>query len=51
MIGLVFGETDLPNQSLKKIKNKKYLIIDLTRKKLLKRQNSYPVSLGQFDEC
>ena len=50
MIGLVFGETDFPNQILKKIKNKKkYLIIDLTRKKTFKKdRNSYPVSLGQF---
>ena len=50
MIGLVFGETDFPNQILKKIKNKKkYLIIDLTRKKTFKKdRNSHPVSLGQF---
>ena len=50
MIGLIFGETDFPNQILKKMKNKKkYLIIDLTRKKTFKKdRNSYPVSLGQF---
>ena len=50
MIGLVFGETDFPNQILKKIKNKKkYLIIDLTRKKTFKKdRNSHSVSLGQF---
>ena len=50
MIGLIFGETDFPNQILKKIKNKKkYLIIDLTRKKTFKKdRNSHSVSLGQF---
>ena len=50
MIGLIFGETDFPNQILKKIKNKKkYLIIDLSRKKTFRKdRNSYSVSLGQF---
>ena len=51
MIGLIFGETDFPNQILKKIKkeNKKYLIIDLTkRKKFRKNSCSHNVSLGQF---
>ena len=35
MIGLVFGETDFPKVILKKIKKnkKKYIIIDLTKKK------------------
>ena len=39
MIGLIFGETDFPKEILKKIKKtkKKYLIIDLTKKKFLKR--------------
>ena len=50
MIGLIFGETDFPKQILKKIKKKeKYLIIDLTKNKIFKRdKNSYPVSIGQF---
>jgi len=50
MIGLIFGETDFPKQILKKIKSKKkYLIIDLTKNKIFKKdKNSYPVSLGQF---
>ncbi len=51
MIGLIFGETNFPNQILKKIKkkNKKYLIIDLTkRKKFKKNIYSHNVSLGQF---
>tara|TARA_B100001029_G_scaffold167507_1_gene160759 strand:+ start:473 stop:1264 length:792 start_codon:yes stop_codon:yes gene_type:complete len=50
MIGLIFGETDFPKQILKKIKNKKkYLIIDLTKNKIFKKdRNSHSVSLGQF---
>ena len=38
MIGLIFGETEFPKYILKKIKKKsKYLIIDLTKKKYLKK--------------
>ena len=49
MIGLIFGETDFPKQILKKIKRKKYLIIDLTKNKDFKRdRNSHSVALGQF---
>ena len=50
MIGLIFGETDFPKIILKKIKNKKkYLIIDLTKKKFYKKdKNSHSVSIGQF---
>ena len=50
MIGLIFGETDFPKYIYKKIKNKrKYLIIDLTRKKLFKKdKDAFSVSLGQF---
>jgi len=50
MIGLIFGETDFPKQILKKIKNKKkYLIIDLTKSKIFKKdKHSHSVSLGQF---
>ena len=50
MIGLIFGETDFPKYIYKKIKSKKkYLIIDLTKKKFFKKdKNSHPVSLGQF---
>ena len=50
MIGLIFGETDFPKQILKKVKDKeKYLIIDLTKKKIFKNnKNSYSVSIGQF---
>jgi len=50
MIGLIFGESDFPKKILKKIRNKKkYLIIDLTSKKIFKKEkNSYSVSIGQF---
>ena len=37
MIGLIFGETDLPKYIYKKIKNKKnYTIIDLKKKNFFK---------------
>tara|TARA_Y100000591_G_scaffold250440_1_gene221734 strand:- start:17 stop:808 length:792 start_codon:yes stop_codon:yes gene_type:complete len=50
MIGLIFGETDFPKYILNRIKNKyKYLIIDLTKKKLFKKnKNSHSVYIGQF---
>ena len=50
MIGLIFGESDFPKYIYKKIKDKKkYLIIDLTKKKTFKKdKNSFSVSIGQF---
>ena len=50
MIGLIFGETDFPKYIYKKIKDKeKYLIIDLTKKKLFRKdKDSFSVSIGQF---
>ncbi len=50
MIGLIFGDTEFPKYILKKIKkNYKYLIIDLTKKKIFKNdKNSHSVSIGQF---
>ncbi len=50
MIGLIFGETEFPKYILQKVKKKyKYLIIDLTKKKIFKKdKNSYSVSIGQF---
>ena len=51
MIGLIFGETDFPNEILKSVKKKKinYLIIDLSKSKKFKRdKKSYSVSIGQF---
>ena len=50
MIGLIFGETDFPKYIYKKIKDKrKYLIIDLTKKKFFRKDKvSYSVSIGQF---
>ena len=51
MIGLIFGETSFPKEILKKIKKKKkkYLIIDLTKNRIFKRdKNCFTVSIGQF---
>ena len=51
MIGLIFGETDFPNEILKSVKKKKinYLIIDLSKSKKFKRdKKSYSFSIGQF---
>ena len=51
MIGLIFGDTDFPKQILKKIKKKrvKYIIIDLSKKNIFKRdKNSFKASIGQF---
>ena len=51
MIGLIFGDTDFPNEILKTIKKKKirYLIIDLSKSKRFKKnKRSYSVSIGQF---
>ena len=51
MIGLFFGESNFPKEVLKKIKKKKikYTIIDLSKKKIFKKdKNSYSVSIGQF---
>ena len=50
MIGLIFGETDFPKYIYKKIKDKKkYLIIDLTKKKLFRKdKDSFSVSIGQL---
>jgi len=46
MIGLIFGETNFPKEILKKIKQvkKRYLIIDLTKKKILKRIKIFTLS-------
>jgi len=51
MIGLIFGETNFPKEILKGIEKKKikYLIIDLSAKKIFKKnKNSYNVSIGEF---
>jgi UDP-2,3-diacylglucosamine hydrolase len=51
MIGLIFGSTKLPFEILKEIKKKKlkYLIIDLSKKKIFsKNKHSHSVSIGQF---
>ena len=50
MIGLIFGETNCPKFIYRKIKDKKKnLIIDLTKKKLFRKEkDSFSVSIGQF---
>ena len=51
MIGLIFGEKNFPKEILKKVKKRKvkYLIIDLTKKKIFKKdRSSHNVSIGQF---
>ena len=51
MIGLIFGDTDFPNEILKTIKKRrtKYLIIDLSKTKKFKQdKKSHSVSIGQF---
>ncbi len=51
MIGLIFGETSFPKEVLKKVKSfkKKYLIIDLTKKKKFKQDKNFnSVSIGQI---
>ncbi|MDC0418034.1 UDP-2,3-diacylglucosamine diphosphatase LpxI [Pelagibacteraceae bacterium] len=51
MIGLIFGENDFPKKILTKLKKlkKKYLIIDLTKNKIYKKEkNSHTVSIGQI---
>jgi DUF1009 family protein len=51
MIGLIFGETNFPDEIIRKIKkrNLKYLIIDLTKKKKFNKDKCfYRVSIGQF---
>ena len=51
MIGLIFGDTEFPKKILLKLKqrNEKYIIIDLSKKKLFKKNPySQSFSLGQF---
>ena len=51
MIGLIFGETNFPKEILKKLKKskKKYLIIDLTKNKVFKKDKNFnSVSIGQI---
>jgi len=51
MIGLFFGDTEFPKKILLKIKQKKqkYIIIDLSKKKLFRKNpNSKSFGIGQF---
>ena len=47
MIGLLFGDTDVPKQILKKIKKNKiqYLIIDFSKNNFFKK-DPYSISIG-----
>ena len=42
MIGLIFGENDFPKKILTKLKKlkKKYLIIDLTKNKIYRKEKN-----------
>ena len=51
MIGLLFGDTDLPKFILEKLKKrkKKYLILDLSKKNIFSKDpNSFRISIGKF---
>tara|TARA_B110001452_G_scaffold214817_1_gene185817 strand:+ start:23 stop:814 length:792 start_codon:yes stop_codon:yes gene_type:complete len=51
MIGLIFGDTDLPKQILKKIKKNKvkYFIIDLSKNRYFRKNpHSQSLAIGQF---
>ena len=51
MIGLFFGDTDFPKLILKRLKKikKKYLILDLSRKNIFKKESkSFRVKIAQF---
>ena len=51
MIGLFFGDTEFPKKILHKVKkkNKKYIIIDLSKKKFFRKNpHSQSFGIGQF---
>ena len=54
MIGLVLGETQLGNLIIKKLKllKKNFLIIDISKKKIFKKnKNFFPLSIGQLGKA
>ena len=54
MIGLVLGESQLGNLIIKKLKllKKKFLIIDISKKKIFKKnKNFFPLSIGQLGKA
>ena len=54
MIGLVLGDTQLGNLIIKKLRllKKKYLIIDISKKKIFKKnRNFFPLSIGQLGKA
>ena len=53
MIGLFLGKTDFPKKILNKLKKRqiKYFIIDLTKKKIFKKDiNSYSINIVRFGQ-
>jgi len=54
MIGLVLGETQLGHLIIKKLKllKKKFIIIDISKKKIFKKnKNFFPLSIGQLGKA
>jgi len=54
MIGLILGETQLGNIIIKKLKllRKKFLILDISKKKIFKKnKNCFPLSIGQLGKA
>jgi len=54
MIGLVLGDTHIGNLIVKRLKllKKDFIIIDISKKKLFKKQkNSFTLSIGQLGKC
>ena len=54
MIGLVLGDTRIGHLILKKLKllKKKFIIIDISKKKLFKKEkNAFSLSIGQLGKC
>ena len=54
MIGLLLGETQLGKLIINKLKlrNKKFIIIDISKKKIFKKnKNFFPLSIGQLGKA
>ena len=53
MIGLVLGDTHIGKIIIKKLHtlNKKFLIIDISKKLFKRFKNSYTLSIGQLGKC
>ena len=54
MIGLVLGDTHIGNLIIQRLKllKKNFVIIDISKKKLFKKnKNSFSLSIGQLGKC